>query len=185
MPTTPRTADRTARPDSQTWAPGEPDGVDDLAAALRPLVFQLYRAVRHASPHLQLSASQGSALATLVGAGPLRIGQLAEAEGVRLPSMTEIVARLERDGLVARRPDPDDRRGIIVEVTPDGMARYAESIAARVTFLRDRLARLSASDQAAIRAALPALQAMLDTPGRTGAAGSRAGVSDPLRAAHP
>lgn len=132
-----------------------------VAAELRPLVFQLYRAVRYAAPRLRLSASQGSALATLVGAGPMRIGQLADAEGVRLPSMTEIVARLERAGLVRRRADPVDRRGVLVEVTPAGLARYQEAAAAREQFLRERLTELSPADLAAIERALPAMRQIL------------------------
>jgi DNA-binding MarR family transcriptional regulator len=132
-----------------------------VAAELRPLVFQLYRAVRYAAPRLRLSASQGSALATLVGAGPMRIGQLADAEGVRLPSMTEIVARLERAGLVRRRTDPVDRRGVLVEVTTAGLARYQEAAAAREQFLHERLTELSPPDLAAIERALPAMRQIL------------------------
>jgi DNA-binding MarR family transcriptional regulator len=35
-------------------------------------------------------------------------------------AMTQIVTRLERDGLVERRPDPTDGRAVLVSVTPAG-----------------------------------------------------------------
>ena len=137
------------------------DPWDVLATELRPLVFQLYRLVRRAAPHLQLSPSQGAVLAALVDSGPMRVGQLADVELVRLPSMTEIVARLERDGLVHRRPDPADRRAVLVEATSEGRSRYQEIAQAREGFLRDRLVELSVADRRAIQAAVPALSRLL------------------------
>lgn len=135
--------------------------VGHLASELRPLVFRLYYVVRRQTPAHHLTLSQGSALAHVVSNGPLRMGDLAEAEGVRLPTMTELVARLERDGLVARQPDPLDRRVVQVAVTDQGRRLYSDLVTAREEFLRERLARLSAADRAAIEVAIPALHRML------------------------
>jgi DNA-binding MarR family transcriptional regulator len=87
---------------------------------------------------------------------------LAELEGVRMPSMTDVVSRLERLGLVSRAPDPADRRAVLVEVTPEGRRFYDELVTAREEFLRERLLTLDEGDRAAIEAALPALTKLLE-----------------------
>jgi DNA-binding MarR family transcriptional regulator len=132
--------------------------IADLAHRLRPLVFRLYHQVRRqTSPQLTLTLTQGSVLSELVNGGERRMSALAELERVKLPSMTDVVGRLERLGLATRRPDPADRRAVLVEVTDEGRRFYAELIAAREEFLRERLIAMDDADRAAIEAALPAL----------------------------
>jgi DNA-binding MarR family transcriptional regulator len=133
----------------------------DLAHRLRPLVFRLYHQVRRETPRLPLTLTQGSVLSELVHGGPRRTSTLAELERVRMPSMSDVVHRLERLRLVTRRPDPADGRAVLVEVTEEGRRFYAELIAAREEFLRERLIELDDADREAIEAALPALQKLL------------------------
>jgi DNA-binding MarR family transcriptional regulator len=139
----------------------------ELATALRPLVFQLYYVTkRHAPPHA-LTITQSSVLRHLMAAGPLRMGALAEAEGVQLPSMTNVITRMERMGLVRREPDPDDGRALLVHVTDDGARFYTEITAIREEFLRTRLSQLDESDRTAIADALPALRRLIGEEGST------------------
>ena len=49
--------------------------------------------------------------------------------------MTQILDRLERAGLVARAPDPDDRRRVVIQLTPEGL-RTADD--ANATYARER-----------------------------------------------
>ncbi|GGM67072.1 MarR family transcriptional regulator [Longimycelium tulufanense] len=137
------------------------DEVAELAHRLRPLVFQLYYVVRRQTPQYQLTLTQGSVLATLVQFGPQRMSVLAERERVRMPSMTDVVARLERLGLARREPDPADRRAVLASATDEGCRLIADLIEAREEFLRARLARLPGADRDAIAAALPALGRLL------------------------
>ncbi len=58
----------------------------------------------------------------LQGREPVTIGTLAERLQLRHHSTVGLVDRLARRGMVARRADPDDRRGVIVEVRPAGEA---------------------------------------------------------------
>ncbi|MFD2471370.1 MarR family winged helix-turn-helix transcriptional regulator [Amycolatopsis silviterrae] len=132
----------------------------DLARRLRPVVFRLYYLVRRESAQL-LTLTQGSVLSELVGRGPSRMSRLARLERVRMPSMTDVVGRLERLGMVTRRPDPDDGRAVLVEATPEGERFYAEMIAGREAELRARLDRLEPAERAAIDAALPALTKLI------------------------
>jgi DNA-binding MarR family transcriptional regulator len=134
--------------------------ITDLARRLRPVVSRLYYLVRRETPQA-LTLTQGSVLAELVGGGPSRMSRLARLEGVRMPSMTDVVGRLERLGMVNRRPDPDDGRAVLVEATDEGRRFYAEMVAAREEQLRERLLGLDDADRAAIDAALPALTKLI------------------------
>ena len=134
----------------------------ELARELRPLVFRLYYVVRRLTPQHQLTLTQGSVLNELVKGGPRRMSALADLEGVRQPSMTEIVRRLTRLGLVTRTPDPADRRAQLVTATEDGKRYLTELIEAREEFLRERLTELDPDEREAIAVALPALRRLVE-----------------------
>ena len=55
-------------------------------------------------------------------------GELAAEVEVSSGTMTNRLDRLERDGLVVRRPDKADRRGVLVELTPAGKAAYDAAV---------------------------------------------------------
>ena len=100
-------------------------------------------------------------LAILRESGPQRITTLAAAEAVAQPSMTSLAIRLERDGLVARQPDPVDARAVLVAITDDGHARLDALHAARADRVEARLRALDPDQRDALEAALPALSALV------------------------
>ncbi len=63
---------------------------------------------------------QGAVLGRLDRGGPQSVSDLAAAERVRPQSMAQTVSDLESDGLVERRPDPNDGRRALVELTAQG-----------------------------------------------------------------
>ncbi|WP_414637610.1 MarR family winged helix-turn-helix transcriptional regulator [Amycolatopsis sp.] len=118
--------------------------------------------VRRLTPQYRLTLTQGSVLSELAQGGPRRMSVLAQIEGVRQPSMTDLVRRLERLHLVSRKPDPEDRRAVLIEATEAGKRYVGELVLAREEFLRERLTALDPTDRAAIEAALPALRRLID-----------------------
>lgn len=94
--------------------------------------------VRFLSDRADLSVSAAYTLNRVVREGPIRLTTLAAREGVSQPSMTQLVQRLERAGLVARLADPEDGRGTLVGITAAGEALLDERRRTR----RDRLAKL-------------------------------------------
>lgn len=61
---------------------------------------------------------------------PLPLGQLAERIACVKSNVTQLVDRLEADGLVRRVPDPDDRRSVRAAITDLGRERYSVGMAA-------------------------------------------------------
>jgi DNA-binding MarR family transcriptional regulator len=148
----------------------------ELAAGLGRLVTL----VRMLNLPRDLSMTVASTLATLERFGPRRLTELAAVEGVSQPGMTQIVSRLEREGLAERRSDPTDGRAVIVRITEAGRAELARRREAQAKRLAELLAELPEEDRAAIAAALPALDrltALAFAPGRRLPAAERLGRS--------
>jgi DNA-binding MarR family transcriptional regulator len=141
-----------------TWATQQ-DRDLELASRLRLVFARVGRILRQQAAS-GLTLSQQSALASVVLRGPLTLGELAQIERVAPPSVTRIVAKLEADGLVERRPDPDDRRVHRVVATAAGIERLEDSRQRRNAWLTSRLAALPPEDVARLRDAVDVLEGL-------------------------
>jgi len=65
--------------------------------------------------------------------------------------------RLEKDGLVRRRADPDDRRSVLAELTPAGEQAHARGVRALADAQRAIVSALKAGEAASLQSALTAL----------------------------
>src|SRR5580704_3169021 len=131
-----------------------------LAAAVAARIERLMGLFRSLSPPSGLSLTAAATLATLERSGPSRLTSLAAREGVTQPAMTQLIARLQESGLVRRTADPADGRVVQVRLTDEGRATLARRRAVRAERLAEVLARLSPAEQAALAAALPAIDAL-------------------------
>jgi|SRR5882757_3352736 len=145
-----------------TPAAQQPPDLGDpaLAAGVAAGLERLIGLFRWLSPPSRLSLTSAATLGTLDRSGPRRLTALAAREGVTQPAMTQIVARLQDAGLVERVPDPADGRVVQVRITAEGQAMLAGRRAVRAERVAGLLARLSPDDQAALAAALPAMDAL-------------------------
>ncbi|MBF6339101.1 MarR family transcriptional regulator [Nocardia abscessus] len=98
-----------------------------------------------------------SVLDTLAHRGPMRLTDLTETEQLTQPGITQLIARLERDGLVLRRRDPGDGRAVIVHLTEAGRQVRQTRRDDRVRHLVPMVSELSPAHRRALAAALPAL----------------------------
>jgi DNA-binding MarR family transcriptional regulator len=120
--------------------------VDAVAGRLHTVALHLLRRLRSEDEGFGVSPPRLSALSVVVHAGPITIGDLAAAEGVRPPTMTRLVDGLEHDGFVTREPHPDDRRSVRVRVTPKGKRVLTGGRARRTRSLAEHLRGLAPSD---------------------------------------
>lgn len=131
------------------------------AGRLRLALVRLSRRLRHQAD-AGITPSQLSALATLDRVGPLPLRDLAAHERIGSSTLTRIVAALEQEGLLDRVTDPNDRRCTLAHVTPAGAALISEARERGTRLLADRIAALPEDDAAALAAAVPVLERLLD-----------------------
>jgi DNA-binding MarR family transcriptional regulator len=131
-----------------------------LAHELRETVGRFIRRLR-AEPGPPVA--QMTVLARLSREGAAGVSDLAAAEKMRPQSMAPIVRDLEQAGLVHRRPDPDDRRRALVELTPAGSQTLGATRARREDWLSETLDEvLDAGERERLRAALELLSRVAD-----------------------
>ncbi len=118
-----------------------PDAAEVIANRLHSAAIHLLRRVRVSDQAAGIGPAQLSALSVLVFGGARSLGELAEAEQVKPPTMSRIVVGLEREGLL-RRKKTDDKRRMLLEATAkghkvlqEGRKRRVESLAAAVQSL--------------------------------------------------
>lgn len=133
----------------------------EVAAHLRLVITRTARRLR-TEASAGLGPSSGAALATVERHGPLSPSELADREGIRRPSATRLVAKLEEEGLVAREADPSDGRSFRVRLTPEGVAHLADVRSRKDAFLARRLEALSPEDRATLDRAADLLEALLE-----------------------
>jgi DNA-binding MarR family transcriptional regulator len=130
----------------------------DFREALRLGVYL----VRRLDADGELASAQLSTL-KMLGAGGLRVGDIARNLGVKLPSATEQIIKLERVGLVTRNPDPDDSRAVRVIITDDGRAAVGAADQRRNAMMAGLLSQLSDVERARLADALPVIARIGDS----------------------
>jgi DNA-binding MarR family transcriptional regulator len=132
-----------------------------LADALRPALLQVGRELRREARALGASPEQVALLVTIKYAPGIGLRELAARERVSPPAMTKHVDRLERDGLVERRPSEEDRRRVGVTLTDEGQRLLRRVRSRRTAWLAQRLGALDESKLAALEAAVAPLTQLL------------------------
>lgn len=122
-----------------------------LIAEWQRVTHHLLAALDDALSDLGLTAAEINVLACFAGARARAVRELVTATGQRPSTLTGVLDRLERRNLVARGPNPADRRSILVELTAAGQTA-ADRVA---TAFAELEARLPAAD---IRRVLSALR---------------------------
>ena len=130
----------------------------DFREALRHSVYL----VRRLDADGELSAAQLSTLKMLLVDG-VRVGEIARNLGVRVPSATEQIIKLERAGLARREADPDDSRAVRVVLTPEGRNAVESANRRRNEVMAGILESLTDDDRHALAAALPVIEKINST----------------------
>jgi DNA-binding MarR family transcriptional regulator len=130
------------------------------ADRLHSAAIHLLRRVRRTDTLTGVPAAQLSALSVLMG-GPRTLGELANAEQVRPPTMSKLVSEMERVDLVRRSGDSEDARVVRVEMTAKGRRVLAKGRELRIADIERRIRRLSPADAGTIAAAVGIVEQML------------------------
>jgi DNA-binding MarR family transcriptional regulator len=112
---------------------------------------------REALAPWDLSPHQARALRVVCESGGVRLSDLAEALRIAPRSATEVADGLQERGLVARGPDPADRRAVLLRATDAGLRTQQEVADARIADSTELFDRLSPADRAELERILRAL----------------------------
>src|SRR5215472_4512094 len=140
---------------------GEADEID--VTRLRVAIARLSRRLRR-HELAGLTPTQLAALSTVERSGPLRLGDLAAAEGIAPSTLTRLVAVLEELGYVQRYADPKDARASTLTITPTGHETLERLREEGTVLLTHSLMLLTAEQRAALATALPALEQLAEDP---------------------
>ncbi len=131
-------------------------GVIDVTR-LRVAIARLSRRLRR-HELAGLTPTQLAALSTVERSGPLRLGDLAAAEGIAPSTLTRLVAVLEELGYVQRCADPKDARASTLAITQMGHETLERLREEGTVLLTQSLLLLTPEQRAALAAAVPALE---------------------------
>jgi DNA-binding MarR family transcriptional regulator len=132
---------------------------NEVADRLHSAAIHLLRRAAEDDRAAGIGRARLSALSVVVFRGPLTLGDLAAAEGVRSATMSGIVNGLERDGLVRRRPHGRDRRAVNIESTAAGRRLLDRARTVRIDRVAGRLGDLSAEELEVLARAAELLEA--------------------------
>lgn len=110
----------------------------------------------------RLNFSALSVLHTLGRRGPLRLTDLLATEQLKQPALTSLVAKLEQDGLLQRRPDPADGRASLLSLTRTGRDLVRSRHVNRVEKLAALVARLTPDERAVLAGSIDVLHRLTD-----------------------
>ncbi|HEV8197272.1 MAG TPA: MarR family transcriptional regulator [Gemmatimonadales bacterium] len=131
-----------------------------MADRVHSAAIHLLRRLRKQDEAIGLTAARMSALSVVVFGGPVTIGRLAEAEQVSGPTITRLLAGMERDGLLKRARDAKDRRVIWITATPRGSRLLQEGRRRRVAALAGDLASLEPAELALLARAAELIESI-------------------------
>jgi DNA-binding MarR family transcriptional regulator len=132
----------------------------DTADQLHSAAIHLLRRLRVRDRESGIGPAQLSALSVLVFGGPRSLGELADAEQVRPPTMSRIVAGLHRSALVRRHATEDGRR-VRLEATPKGVSLMWEGRKRRVESLANAIEGLRESERQQLSDTIALLQQII------------------------
>jgi DNA-binding MarR family transcriptional regulator len=134
----------------------------ETGSELREAVALLVRRFRAQGT---LPAAQTSVLGRLVRSGPATTSHLAALERVRPQSMAHTIAELQSAGLVQRRPDPEDRRQVLIEPSDQGHASMEALRRDGVAWVSRAITDiLDAREQALLGEAVALLRRLAESP---------------------
>lgn len=134
---------------------------EELPTRLRLAIMRLARRLRQQAD-ADATPSMLSALASIEYRQPVTLGELATAERVTPPTMSKIVARLERAELVTRTPDHNDKRIQRLSLSIQGERFTARSKSRKNAYLAKKLRKLEPHEVAKLEAAVGVIEKILE-----------------------
>ena len=142
----------------------QPADDGDFLARFSLSITRLARMLRQ-NESTRLTPTAAATLATIVRRGPITLGDLAMAEGISPSTVTKAVSKLERDDLIERVIDSDDRRVHRVRLSSRGRREINVYRSRRNAWLAEQIGLLDENDRAVLMGALRVLERLTASAG--------------------
>lgn len=123
------------------------DNVSNIEKYLRKIDYIIRRKGREILSDFNITVPQFTALQILINQGNMTIGELSQKMALACSTITDLIDRMEKSELVARKKDEKDRRVVIVEVLPNGYNILEKVLDKRIEFLAGKLTDFSDEDK--------------------------------------
>jgi DNA-binding MarR family transcriptional regulator len=133
-------------------------GDESLADAFWAVARHMRETSQETLAPWDITPAQFRALRVLRRHGVMRLSELSDRLKIAARSTTEVIDALQARDLIVRRPDPDDRRATLVELTEHSLQVLNDIREARGSESERAFGRLSPADQAALAAILRKLR---------------------------
>jgi DNA-binding MarR family transcriptional regulator len=153
-----------SEPSSQTAA--QAAAQEPFLPLLRELVRTYQTFTHYDEEHIRqlgLTCPQFDVIATLGNTPGMTMGQLAEQTLVTKGTLTGIIDRLEKKGLVRREVPPENRRCFVIVLTEAGEQVFETAFPAHIAYLKARFGQLSEPEMETIRSTLQKLRQMFES----------------------
>lgn len=138
---------------------------DHIVASIRRIIRAIDLQSRRLHEEHHLTGPQLATLRAASERGEVSISALARAVHLSQPTVSGIISRLEKRSLVVRRRSSDDRRSVVVEVTPAGLQLLGEAPSLLQDRFRAELALLEDWERHWMLSALERIASMMDAEG--------------------
>jgi DNA-binding MarR family transcriptional regulator len=162
MPTSPARRAATSKNGIRATPSKEAPSLEaSLIATVAPVMRHLVAHARRRRAWSELTYQQYNVLRMIDTQGPQPQGEVARRLMVTAPVVTRLASTLFDSGLVLRRPDPGDRRAVLLALTPTGRRRARAMRRDLLDAAHELLEPLPKDRRAAVAAALQELQILL------------------------
>lgn len=138
----------------------------EVGQAYFELHHLMHRIVDRTMSCAGLSFARTKVLMRIANEGPMNQATLAGLLGFAPRSVTETIDALEREGLVTRAEDPQDRRARIVAITPAGRTAHEAAMAVKAEAMTEIFGSLSPAERSSLLALFDTIRSNL-VPGDT------------------
>lgn len=135
----------------------------EVGQAYFELHHLLHRSIDRTMSCAGLSFARTKVLMRIAAEGPMNQAKLAGLLGFAPRSVTETIDALERDGLVTRSEDPNDRRARLVAITPAGRDAHEAAMAVKTKAMTETFGSLTTQERASLIELLASIKSHLVT----------------------
>lgn len=133
----------------------------DIEDLLRKVSIVIRKRGRDILSNFDITPPQFNALVTLNEAGDLTMGELCERMYLACSTATDLIDRMERNGLIDRERDPRDRRLVRLRIKDEGHRVIASVMEARINYLASVLERVPVEERERLAAALRQIYSLM------------------------